>query len=916
LRKAALITILILLIISGSYFGYEKFVNIKKSDQWDLVPASAVLVYESKDLVRVWNHLQDQPLWNTLKSLPGFARIENSITIVDSVGGKEGSLDRLLNRQSFMTSMHTLSRDDFGFIFYLDVSGTENLKIVEAILNHFQKQPGVSTDAHIYENYRITEMSYGDEEVFSYFYHQDYVIFSYSPILIEDVVRRVSGKADGKFRKNVESLFKIAKLENDEGNIYIDVNKIYLLLSVFYSSTPDELKDLVDFSDASFLDLKVLPNHTLFNGFTLDDPDKSEYMSIYNLQTPGKRTIDNLVSNRTAILFHYFLENPAQWMNDLKNYWKVNNRKQYDLLNDFSMRYNYAPAELFQWIGNELALIYLEPVGMSEGEKLIVVRSSDITEARNSLDRFAESLSLLVEDSLYVEEYGQYQLSQLYIEDLPSHLFGSLFNGFEQCFYTFHDNYVILGTSIQSLKTQINDMESENVWGKSVKVNQFLDSHTLEESNLSLIINTTRSWPILTGLLNDKWKAYFAEQERNLKQLEFVSLQFSNVEDKYYTSLSLQHRSKPIAQPERRKFNSIQYTQLDSRIITRPFVVRNHRDNSREVIMQDSTNRLNLISRNGELLWNRKLDAPIVGEIQQIDFYNNGKLQYFLATEKSIYIIDRNGKDVENFPVNTGLRIRTANIIDYDNSKKYRIVLSDDSGLQYLYNREGEILKGWDPLSVAGIQNLPLRHIRVRNRDCMIIEKADGTIHIVNRRGQYYSGFPLQLDTRLISPLYIEIGSGFSTTRLTTITEAGELITFNLKGNIVEKTQLIKPSEDTKFSIAVDGLKKTFIIARQELNRLTLLDRNGRELFEKSYATSNELSVQYYNFNSDTEIVLVTDREQEFTYVYSGNGELYNEVPVESSHEAGLMYFETRDLFNMYINYDDRTSILSFKKGN
>ena len=913
--KKTLLVILLLAVLGGtSYFVYDKYLNVRQIDQWDLIPESTVLLYESKNLIKVWNHLNEQPLWKSIEGLPGFRQISTSVSLVDSLTGHTGSLDKALQDDPFLASLHITSRDQFGFIFYLKLSETEQLNTVQQILDHYINDSTIKQSSHTYDQYEIQELTNSDGQVFSYFFVRDYFVFSYTPILIEDVIRNLSDKNQSSFKSNTEGLFKIIKLENDQGNIYIDVDKMYLLLSVFYKNTPDELKDLVNFSDATFLDMRVRSNSLLFNGFTIDDEEHPEYLSIYKDQAPGPRSIDNMISERTALLFHYYIADPAQWARDLKNYWQINDIEKLKRIADFSAQYNYNPEDFLGWLGSEIALIYMEPVGNSDPEKLVFIRTSDMTEARNSLDQFAETLSTLNEDSVYREEYGEYTISQLYLEEFPSVLFGSLFSGFDQCFYMFHDNYVVMGSSIQVLKNQVNDMESESVWGKSNKINQFLEDLTLEESNLSFFMNTTRSWPIINSLLNEKWKGFFKEHENRLKNLEMMSFQFSNVEEKFYTSMALSHRIIPKEAPSENRFKSVQYTRLNSRLRTRAYVVRNHRDDSREVILQDSSNHLNLISRNGDILWDLNLSEKIVSDIIQVDYFNNGKLQYFFATEKSFYIVDRNGKFVENFPVKTNLRIRTANIIDYNNSKNYRIVLADDSGLQYLYNKEGQLLKGWDPLPVPGIQSLPLRHIRVRGKDFMIVEKEDGTIHIMNRRGEYYRGFPLNLDTRLISPLYIEIGSGLSTTRLTTITESGELITFNLNGDIIEKNQFIKPSEDTRFQIVVDGLKKTFIIARQELNRLTLLDRNGNELFEKSFSTSNELSVQYYSFNSSTEIIAVNDQVQEFTYIYDGEGNLYNEVPVESSAKIGLLYFENLDLFNMYVNYDNKTSILAFKK--
>ena len=196
----------------------------------------------------------------------------------------------------------------------------------------------------------------------------------------------------------------------------------------------------------------------------------------------------------------------------------------------------------------------------------------------------------------------------------------------------------------------------------------------------------------------------------------------------------------------------------------------------------------------------------------------------------------------------------------------------------------------------------------------MIVQKEDGTIYVTNRRGENFPGFPLEIKARINSPLFITIGSGLSTTYCTTVTEEGEMIKFNLKGSIVERNQLYKPSKEARYTLIIDELGKNYVITRQELSRLSMLDAKGEVLFEKDYLSSKLMKVQYYNFNSDTQVFAVTDQVQEFTYLYNKSGELFNNRPMESSFPIRLMYLESIGQFKVFSNYEDKFRIVSFSE--
>jgi hypothetical protein len=206
----------------------------------------------------------------------------------------------------------------------------------------------------------------------------------------------------------------------------------------------------------------------------------------------------------------------------------------------------------------------------------------------------------------------------------------------------------------------------------------------------------------------------------------------------------------------------------------------------------------------------------------------------------------------------------------------------------------------------------PPEHIRVRGRDFLVAVENKGMVHVVNRRGEPYQGFPLNLNADMLSPMFFENVGTFNDSRFSVVNQNGVVLQFNLNGRTANSTQLYKPSRETKFLICPDAARQTFVIARQDYNRLSLLDRKGDLLFEKDYVTSRNLAVQYYHFSMDNKIFAVTDKIQEFTYLYDGSGQLISSQPLESGFEVGIYYSESQRRYQVYSCYGNQFTISTF----
>jgi hypothetical protein len=906
---------LVLALVVGGIFLFKFWEQRKQLVVWDLVPESAILVYESTKTVENWNEIQDKAVWDNLEQIPYYASIGTKVKLLDSLSGSEGKLHKLLMSKPFVFSLHRVSQTDLDYLFFISLDDVSDFELIKTLVARYQTRDDFRFQDRSYQDILIHEAVNKEyEEVFSYLIHKNYFIGSFTPFLVEDVIRNISGQTKNSFALANAGLFEVAKLDNDQGNIYINNAKIPQLLSVFAKETlSPSLLPLGHLANSTFLDIKITDEQILLNGFTVTEPEDNPYL-ISVAGTQGRSLdFEGLISNEVATLYHLTFHNADIWHQKLRAYWKQHHKEQLDAWESLESQYGWNPAKLITSQRHGLAMAVTGTVDDESPQRLIYLRFSDPVEGFNQLTEAAEKSAMTKGDSVYVERYSGSEIRQISIKELPSKLWGGLFGGFEQSFFMPLEEYIVIGNSIQSLKELVTAVENEETWGRSITKSEFLEN-SLQEANLSYYVNLDKAWNLLDQQLSADWKAFLELHANSLKKFELLALQFSDIGDKFYTTGVLTYNGEnpdPMILP---RFQQQQQVYTEARITSRPFVVKNHNNGGREVLFQDSLNYLYLIGAQGRLLWQDSLAGSIKGELSQIDYYKNNKLQYLLASENQIHIIDRNGNSIDGFPISvpTNTRLRNVRAIDYDNSKRYRLIASDESGHVYMFDKQGKLLDGWNPKILQDQLLLAPQHIRVRGKDCIIAVQENGVIHVMNRRGNPYPGFPFDLGGSTAGPLFIDQGTNFENTSFTAITTQGQIFKFDLHGKVQEKRQLVKPSVDTRYQLCIEPLNRHYIIKRQNANRLGVLNRKGDVVFEKDYLSTADLRLQYYLLGNDHSIYAVSDPVQQFTYFYNQDGILVNSSPIESTGEIALLYFENQRQHNIYSVYDNMYALQSF----
>jgi hypothetical protein len=138
------------------------------------------------------------------------------------------------------------------------------------------------------------------------------------------------------------------------------------------------------------------------------------------------------------------------------------------------------------------------------------------------------------------------------------------------------------------------------------------------------------------------------------------------------------------------------------------------------------------------------------------------------------------------------------------------------------------------------------------------------------------------------------------------------IIQFDLNGRVYSKVQLYEATGSSQFSLVIDPAQNDFVIARQDLNRFTILDKDGNEIFAKDYLTNGKKDVQYYSLGVDKQLFIVRDLASGKVYLYNKDGILINSDDVYSNYPVSVVYKKTNSKCYIYTAEEQSVEVKHF----
>lgn len=854
-RTPLLLTLGFFLLVAGGITLYQYFPYKEETSVWSLIPAQTVLVFEADDCIECGSKMQESVVGKMLSNI-----------LLDFSDSTKKKLDILvMPRKGNAISLHVTSKDDFDVVYYFP--GDQGKKF-EAVVNSWKETKKIRSSERELNGTKIQEFSF-ENKVLSCVQLDKIWVASFTPFLIEDVIRTSTSDENTTFISEITEVYALPRIKGDPGNIFVHLNNLIRWLQIF----PEDAVSLTNLGQASLLDVKGNEESITLNGFSLTRKGQASLLSYFENQSPVQFTLKQYISNRTIFAIDYGISDGAALY---KNLTLSKSKNVGDTLASLA-KVDFA--KLFLSLGKEMSVCYQESRNGSVS-KILLFETEKPQEWLTAFDQFSKAVE--VEDTVFYEKYSTYEIREIEMKNFPGKLFHPLTTGFNQTYYTSIGNTIILSEQLEEVKQFVEDIDQENVWGKSVSFNKFLES-TLLESNVSMYINTPIVWNLLTQRLNPKWKRFISKNQSQLNAIELGAIQFGHLNESFYTNITWAFSNELASTDDQKAKNPERLVaSLRASIISEPIILKSHVNKNDEILVQDSLYNLYHFSGEGKVLWQKALDGPIIGDIRQVDFFKNGKLQHFFATPKKLHVIDRLGNYVAPFPAEIKSKdLEFVSVVDYDNSKSYRFLLSDKSGKLWMYDKEMQNLDGWRPFQTDGSLFARARHHRIRGKDYMLAIRKDGRAFLMTRRGELIKGFPLDLDARPAGDYFLEVGNSLATTSFVCISRDGFRIKFNLEGKLLSREALVKPSFETQFSLVAEQQGKSYLIKRQDTKRITLLSDEGAELINNNFVGKSPVSIKYYDFGAGKVYITITDLSQDISFIYDGKGKLLNPTPIE-----------------------------------
>ncbi len=873
--------------------------------------ASAVLkINKLDDMLKKFH--KESGIWNELKNVPSYQQLEFQMQFLDSVLRTTPEARQLLLNSPSYLSAHYTGKDKIGFLHVYEIPKNLSERKIHALISRFIFSKGTITERN-YDGKKIFDVRLLNEnkvKSFSYATIRNLFILSFSSLLLEDAMRQIEENTALTDQAGFNQAFLTAG-KNVDANLFLNFKNMPKSFSVgIKNEYKAEVRSFTSFADWGEMDVNILSDVLLLNGFILA-PDSGYYAaSLFQQQSPQKITVDEILPSSVASCLVLSVSDPVQYFSDYHAYLKgLGKYNQYsrslDVLEN-TYEIDFLKEFLDIW-DNEITIAF--DAAFTENKKptsylLLKVKSQAMAE-----ERFAAILRKMTEkESSSPDRYTSvfkidselsYKIYQLPIRRLTGKIFGELFTNIDEHYFTFVDNYLVFSDSRTSLGKLLHNV----VLNKTLVTNQaYKDFKTnlAPRSNLYFFANIGKANAIFSKYLSDHLLKGWDENIEAFQKIQVFGFQMFSSNGMLYSNVFLKHFTDFKDQP-----HTVWESRLDTTIDTKPVFILNHATRQNEVFVQDQKSNIYLVNQAGRILWKIQLNEKINSEIFQVDYYKNGKLQLMFSTLNYIHLIDRNGNYVEKYPVK--LRSPASNplaVFDYDKNRDYRMFIAGSDRKIYAYTVDGSLIKGWSFETTESEVSQPVNHFRVGDKDYLVFGDRLRT-YILDRRGNTRVNVTAFFPRSDRNNYILDIPGRSADARIAITDTAGliHFIYFNGNHTSVDMGRFSGNHFFDYKDMGGDG-KKEYIFLDD--NKLKVFKEDKAMLYEYDFKRRIDYKPIYYHFAQNDKKLGVVSREENLIYMINNDGTVYKGFPLRGNSPFSIGYFgENTSTFNLIVGSND-----------
>lgn len=833
-------------------------VKQEKAIALNAIPSNAAFIIETNDHENSFGKIKSAEYWQSIYDLKAFKEECDRFAKFDSL--LQSKQVYFQSDQALFISAHITGAMQYNFLF-----ATASKNQLNKLETFQQKIVGLGKEeSRTYDGTTLYTIDCNEIDFqFSYAVYKGVFLFSSQELLVRDAIRQLNSEHSLSNDPTFHLVYNTAN-KKDDANLFIQMDALQDFATLFMQTKPTKL-DM--YGNWIALDIDFKENMVFLNGVAMTNDSLKTQLDLFKQNPPQEIHTANIAPSNTALLIVESTENYRQYHRNYKKLLEKKNliKKYNEKLEGFDFDVENA---MIQWVDTEQALLLTDYNAQNE-HIFGVFKATDKEECLQSLAPLSNDFS---------ENYRSFNIQQLAHPELIKTVYGDRFSDIKNAYYTYVKGYLVYANSLSNLRSFINDVLTSHTLANKDYYEK-ATSRLASKSNLLVIIHNPAALSLGEKYLNKEWAVEMNTYKEQLSKFEIMALQMSATDDYFDTSFFCFYDNS-----QEQETRAIWAATLENGFSGAPYIVKNHYRKEKEVIVQDDQQQLYLIDHKGEILWQKNIEEKILGKIHQIDIYGNNKWQYAFNTESKLFIVDRNGNDVKGFPISFEHRSSAPMaIFDYEKNHKYRFLVPQGKAL-HMYNKTGKEITGWKFNQSNSLLTYTPTHFVLAQKDFILIPESDGTLNIMNRRGESRLKLKEKIDFSN-NEIYLVKGKNLNESRLVTTDKSGQLYSIYFNGKI-DKSSIGALSEEHFYAYYNDGM--SISLNESELN-VNYKESNFNHRFESDHFYSPKRYTSTLNGN----LIALQANEESQVYIFTKDGRLLDDFPV-----YGTSDFDIGDLDN------------------
>ncbi|MFQ3676206.1 MAG: DUF3352 domain-containing protein [Endomicrobiia bacterium] len=441
----------------------------------------------------------------------------NNLTGVSQLYTKAQNLDTLITRftgnsdffdkRQMYISLHPTGQQQNNYLFTVQI---KNLDDINKIRDYVKTQ--------LAKNHIIKTINFDNEQVFTitfadsipttlYMYvNKNICQLSYSKLLIENSIKHFKTKESLLDNPEFERVYKTSNKKTPV-NLYVNFSKFPIYISELfnnnYNSIVSKGNDIASWME---LDININDENLFLNGITSLNNNRGtvNYFGIFENSKPVPNSIAGILPANTSFflslgmfdfnlyrkLYSEYLKSNGTYNNFRKEIANLNISFDINVEDIFYAIIEKEAAVVTTKINENFPLDNVFAVFQTKGKNLAEERILGMIESYaviNDLD-FKN-----FRDEIVIDQTIRFKVYRMPVSKIPEKLFGGVFHLPEANYLVFIDNYMVMGKSISSLKSYINDIILNKTLKKEKKYKETFKNLS-EESNILLYIDVNSSY--------------------------------------------------------------------------------------------------------------------------------------------------------------------------------------------------------------------------------------------------------------------------------------------------------------------------------------------------------------------------------------------------------------------------------------